>query len=139
MWTNDLKKININYILIIGDNMKKGFTLIELLGIITVLAILLLLTFPNLNKSLKKTKENKNNNFTNNLKISTEAYVELNRDKFPELNNTNGTVQIKIQELYDANLMKGNYDNLDTSTLVTVTKQSDGTLKYYYSGNEIGI
>ena len=139
MWTNDLKKININYILIIGDNMKKGFTLIEMLGIITVLAILLLLTFPNLNKSLKKTKENKNNNFTNNLKISTEAYVELNRDKFPELNNTNGTVQIKIQELYDANLMKGNYDNLDTSTLVTVTKQSDGTLKYYYSGNEIGI
>ncbi len=119
--------------------MKKGFTLIEMLGIITVLAILLLLTFPNLNKSLKKTKENKNNNFTNNLKISTEAYVELNRDKFPELNNTNGTVQIKIQELYDANLMKGNYDNLDTSTLVTVTKQSDGTLKYYYSGNEIGI
>ena len=57
MWTNDLKKININYILIIGDNMKKGFTLIEMLGIITVLAILLLLTFPNLHNSLKKQKK----------------------------------------------------------------------------------
>lgn len=118
--------------------MKKGFTLIEMLGIITVLAILLLLTFPNLSNSLKKTKENKNNNFTNNLKISTEAYVQLNRNKFPELNNVNGTVQIKIQDLYDANLMKGNY-GVDTSTTVTVTRQNDGTLKYYYNGNEIGI
>ena len=119
--------------------MKKGFTLIEMLGIITVLAILLLLTFPNLNNSLKKTKENKNNNFTNNLKVSAEAYVELNRSKFPELDNTNGSVQIKIQDLYDANLMKGNYDDIDTSTKLTITRQNDGTLKYYYGGNEIGI
>ena len=139
MWTNDLKKININYILIIGDNMKKGFTLIEMLGIITVLAILLLLTFPNLSQSLKKTEETKNNNFTNNLKVSAEAYVELNRSKFPELDNINGSVQIKIQDLYDANLMKGNYDNVDTSTKVTITRQNDGTLKYYYGGGEIGI
>ena len=119
--------------------MKKGFTLIEMLGIITVLAILLIVTFPNLSNSLKKTKENKNNNFTNNLKVSAEAYVELNRDRFSELNNTNGTIQIKIQDLYDSNLMKGNYGNIDTSTTVTVTKQLDGTLKYYYDGNEIGI
>lgn len=119
--------------------MKKGFTLIEMLGIITVLAILLLLTFPNLSQSLKKTEETKNNNFTNNLKVSAEAYVELNRSKFPELDNANGSVQIKIQDLYDANLMKGNYDDIDTSTKVTITRQNDGTLKYYYGGVEIGI
>ena len=139
MWINGLKKITINYILIIGDDMKKGFTLIEMLGIITVLAILLLLTFPNLSGMLKSTKENKLNNSTNNLKIGAEAYVELNIDKFPELKTTNGSVQIKIQDIFDAGFMKGNYADIDTTLTVTVTRQSNGTLKYYYGGNEIGI
>ena len=68
--------------------MKKGFTLIEMLGIITVLAILLLITFPNMNRSLKEMKENQQNNLMNNLRISTEAYIELNRKNYPELDKT---------------------------------------------------
>ena len=37
--------------------MKKGFTLIEMLGIIAVLALILLVTFPILTSSLKQTSE----------------------------------------------------------------------------------
>lgn len=117
----------------------KGFTLIEMLGIITVLALLLILTFPNLNKSLKQTKENNTKNYINNLKVSAEAYIELNRERYPELDNANGTVQIKVQDLYDANLMKGQYDGIDLNGNITIVKQIDGTLKFFYEGNEIGI
>lgn len=119
--------------------MKKGFTLIEMLGIITVLAIVLLVTFPTLNRTLKSMKENTENNFTNNLKISTEAYVELNRDKYPELQTPGNSVTVKIKELYEANLLKGRYDGVNLNSTVTITTQEDRTLKYYYQGEEIGI
>ena len=110
--------------------MKKGFTLIEMLGIITVLAILMLITFPNLSNSLKKTKEQKNNNFTNNLKVSAEAYIELNRKNYPELDKSR-SVTITIQDLYDANLLKGNFE-VNTSNKIIIIKNEDETLDYYY-------
>ena len=40
--------------------MRKGFTLIEMLGIIAVLAVILFVTFPAMNKSLKEIKSNNN-------------------------------------------------------------------------------
>ena len=65
--------------------MKKGFTLIEMLGIITVIGIIMLVAFPNINKSLKNMKQSTINNFTNNLKVSAEAYIEINRENYEEL------------------------------------------------------
>lgn len=115
----------------------KGFTLIEMLGIITILAVVLLVTFPNLNKSLKQMKENKNNNFTNNLKVSAESFIELNRDNYPELDET-GSVEITVQDLYDANLLKGQYDGIDTSSVITITRDENNILNYYYNGQQIG-
>lgn len=117
--------------------MKKGFTLIEMLGIITILAVVLLVTYPNLNKALKQMKENTNNNFTNNLRISTEAYIELNRNKYPELEEIGGTATITIQDLYDTNLLKGQYENIDLTDQITITVQSDKTLAYSYKGSQI--
>lgn len=119
--------------------MKKGFTLIEMLGIITVLAILLLVTFPNLSKSLKITKQNENNNFTNNLKVSAEAYVELNRDKYGNLDLPGGSISFTIQDLYDANLLKGQYEELNMNDAIVVVTDQDKTLKYFYKDQEIGV
>lgn len=111
--------------------MKKGFTLIEMLGIIAVLAVVLLVTFPVMNKSLKKMKENTTNNFENNLKISAETYIELNRDNYPELDE-GGSTTITIQDLYDANLLKGQYEGIDTTNKIIITKNIDNTLDYIY-------
>jgi competence protein ComGC len=110
--------------------MKKGFTLIEMLGIIAVLAVVLLVTFPVLNNSLKTMKENQNENLIKNLKISAEAYIELNRKNYPELDNS-GSTTITIEDLYDAELLKGNYQ-VNTSNQIIITKQENGTLEYYY-------
>lgn len=117
--------------------MKKGFTLIEMLGIIVVLGIILVITFPNMNKSLKQMKTATEKNFTNNLKISVESYIELNRDKYPELKIPGNSVNITIQELYDANLLKGEYPGISTNYTITVTTQEDHTLNYYYNGEQI--
>lgn len=119
--------------------MKKGFTLVEMLGIIAVLAVVLLVTFPNINKSLKQMKVNNNNNFTNNLKVSAETYIELNRDKYPELDTPGGSTTIKIQELYDSNLLKGKNENINHDSTLTVEMGEDYILKYYYDGEQIGI
>lgn len=119
--------------------MKKGFTLVEMLGIITVLAIVLLVTFPNVSKTLKQMKVNNNKNFTNNLKISAETYIELNRDKYEVLNTPGGKITIKIQELYDANLLKGKNEDIDNESLITIETGEDYILSYYFEGKKIGI
>ena len=119
--------------------MKKGFTLIEMLGIITVLAVLLLVTFPNLSKSLKQTKENKNSNFTNNLKVSAETYIELNRDNYKNLDIPGTEVSFTVQDLYDANLLKGQYENVNSQDKIKVIVGTDGILRYFFNGSQIGI
>ena len=119
--------------------MKKGFTLIEMLGVIAVLAVILLVTFPALSKSLKNTKNNEQNNFLNNIKVSAEAYIELNRDRYPELVEPNNQIEITIQDLYDSNLLKGQNNDISTTDIITVVVGSDLELKYYFDGKEIGF
>lgn len=119
--------------------MKKGFTLIEMLGIIAVLAVVLLVTFPVMNKSLKKMKENTTNNFENNLKISAETYIELNRDNYENIDVPGTEIAFTIQDLYDANLLKGQYDNINTTDKIKVIVGQDLILRYYFNGEQIGI
>ena len=119
--------------------MKRGFTLIEMLGIITVLAVVLLVTFPILNNSLKKMQENKDNNFTNNLKISAETYIELNRDNYENLDIPGTEITFSVQELYDANLLKGQYENVNQQDKIKVIVGQDLILRYYFNGEQIGL
>ena len=114
--------------------MKKGFTLIEMLGVIAILAIILLLTFPILTQTLKQTKENKL--YLKDLKASTETYIELNRKKYPEL-DSEGVATITIQDLYDYKLLKGQYENLNNTDRINIIKKEDGTLEYYFSNTNI--
>lgn len=118
--------------------MKKGFTLIEMLGIITVLAVILLVTFPIMNKSLKKMKENTTDNFENNLKISAETYIELNRDNYENIDVPGTEIAFTIQDLYDANLLKGQYDNINMSDKIKAIVGQDLILRYYFNGKQIG-
>lgn len=119
--------------------MKKGFTLIEMIGIIAVLGVVLLVTFPVLNNSLKKMKENTSHNFTNNLKISAETYIELNRNKYENLDVPGTEISFTIQELYDSNLLKGKYENVNSSDKVKAIVGQDLIIRYYFNGEQIGI
>ena len=119
--------------------MKKGFTLIEMLGIIAVLAVVLLVTFPVLNNSLKKMKENSNNNFMNNLKVSAETYVELNRNNYENIDVPGTEISFTIQDLYDANLLKGRYENINSSDKIKAIVGQDLIIRYYFNGEQIGV
>ncbi len=119
--------------------MKKGFTLIELLGIITILGIILMVAFPIMNKSLKQMKENTTNNYINNLKISAEAYIELNRDKYQNINVPGTEITFTVQDLYDANLLKGKYEGISPTDEITAIVGQDLILEYYYNGETIEI
>lgn len=112
--------------------MKKGFTLIEMLGIIAVLALILLVTFPILTSSLKQISETKENNYIKNLKPGAEAYVELNREKFTQLNTPGNEITFKVQDLYDSNLFKGQYEGISADADIIVESAQDGTLNYYF-------
>lgn len=118
--------------------MKKGFTLIEMLGIMAVLAVILLVTFPVMNKSLKKMKENTNDNFTNNLKISAETYIELNRNNYENIDVPGTEISFTVQDLYDANLLKGRYENINSSDKIKAIVGQDLILRYYFNGEQIG-
>ena len=64
---------------------KKGFTFIEMLIVISFIAIIALIAFPNLSGMLKKIDNQKYQRFLSDVFIATEAYVQANIDNYSEL------------------------------------------------------
>ena len=57
---------------------KKGFTLIELIAVIVVLALILVITFPNLTNVFKNSKLKNEQIFVDRLSQTIDSYVSLN-------------------------------------------------------------
>ncbi|MEG2321963.1 MAG: LamG-like jellyroll fold domain-containing protein [Bacilli bacterium] len=118
---------------------KKAFTLIELLAIITILGVMLLISLPALVGTTKKNEERQYNDFLNNLYIASENYVLAN--KIPELEVTNGTVFLSINDLIKNGYFKKDTQNPKTKNIVDnntirIVKKEDKTLSYeYLDGN----
>ena len=60
---------------------RKGFTLIELLAVIVVLALILVITFPNLTNVFKNSKLKNEQIFVDRLSQTIDSYVSLNSDE----------------------------------------------------------
>ena len=80
---------------------RKGFTLIELLAVIVVLALILVITFPNLTNVFKNSKLKNEQIFVDRLSQTIDSYVSLNSDKITfedygtgTKTGSNGTVSI---------------------------------------------
>ena len=80
---------------------KKGFTLIELLAVIVVLALILVITFPNLTNVFKNSKLKNEQIFVDRLSQTIDSYVSLNSDQITfedygtgTKTGSNGTVSI---------------------------------------------
>ena len=63
---------------------RKGFTLIELLAVIVVLALILVITFPNLTNVFKNSKLKNEQIFVDRLSQTIDSYVSLNSDQIME-------------------------------------------------------
>ncbi len=76
----------------------KGFTLIELMGVITILAILSVITVVGVDKLLLNGKEDLYKNQIDIIELSTKNYLT----DYPELkHNDNESIFITLQEFVD--------------------------------------
>lgn len=73
---------------------RKGFTLIELLAVVVILALVLILVFPNSIDVFKKAKLKSEEEFLDRLSQSIDSYISLNAD---EINFTDDFTGEKIK------------------------------------------
>ena len=59
----------------------KGFTLVEMLGVMTLLAVIFALVYPNIMNMMEKGKENEYKEYESNVFLATEAYVNASAEK----------------------------------------------------------
>lgn len=113
-----------------------GFTLIEMMAIISLLAVLTLVTAPTIIRLYKSDSKKEYDEYIETLELATESYIKSNIDKYPQLKTAGGSVNITIKTLRDEGYVKKNLINPKTknNTLDTdgfkVTANSDMTLKY---------
>lgn len=125
---------------------RNGFTLVELLGVITLLAIILLITVPNITRTLQRNSENEYKHFVEELELATETYLQNNRSSYPQLSEAGGVVLVRMEELIDYGVIDSNLINPETkekikkSDLIVVRKNEDKVLEYTFlaASREIG-
>lgn len=93
----------------------KGFTLVELIGVITLLAVIVLISVPIVNTSIKNTKEKAYKGQVNTIIGGAKKWVVLNGPK----NDT--SFNITIQELINEALIEDDkiIDPRDDSNMIT--------------------
>lgn len=115
--------------------MKKGFTLVELLAVITIMGVILLISVPNITKSLKQTTSNQYAEFVSDIFLATESYITSRSDS---LNLNNGNLTISVERLIKSGYFKSTTINPKTNekvninSYVIVSLNSDNTYKYTY-------
>lgn len=126
-----------------GENMKKNkaFTLVELIAVITILAVILLVSLPSLLGTLEKTGEKRYQDFLDNLYMMTENHITTHSDQFPNLKEEGARVEITIYELREAEYFRTNPVNPKTdkrvadSDKIVVTRNADKTYSYEFITN----
>ena len=74
--------------------MKRGFTLVELLGVLLVLAVIALITFPIVTKSIKDNKERLYNSQLEEIKLGAEKWAYKNLSLLPDQDGETITVTL---------------------------------------------
>lgn len=115
---------------------KKGFTLIEIIGVITVLALILIVAVPTLTRTLKRNEQSKYNNYIDNLKIAAESYLVNQLKEGQIFEADKDYTYVSLGDLIDAGYVKESITNpsndgkLSRDAKVKVIKELDGTFKY---------
>lgn len=120
-------------------NNQKGFTMVEVLGIITVLVLISLFTFPIITSLIKSTSNDKVEQFLETIYQASETYVEINYDNYKNFENGFISVKKLIDEGY---LQKGlinpstEIDILTEDGIIEITRDNDNSFKYNYTVGE---
>ena len=114
----------------------KGFTLIEMLGVITLLAIIFALAYPNAMEMLDKGKKQDYVEFEKTVSLASEAYINSNSSL--SMPNSGETLKIKISDLMSSGFLSTNVMNPKTkktvsetpNAFIVVSKDSSGNITY---------
>ncbi|NLM63287.1 MAG: hypothetical protein GX190_03130 [Mollicutes bacterium] len=123
---------------------KKAFTLVELLGVIVILGLIAIATFPNIITLLKKYGEKDYERFVKDLQLVTESYVNDNIDKL-NLKEPGDVEFIELGDLVNAGYLSKKKINpktekeIELNTTMMVTVLNDKTRNYEYTGVVNGI
>ena len=116
----------------------KGFTMVEVLGVVTILVIISLFTFPIIS-SLTNDTTSKNKQFLDSLYQATETYLEMNYERF----KNNEISYISASKLIEEGLLSNNLINpntnkrvIDEDGVVEATRDVDNSFKYNYAINQ---
>ena len=117
--------------------MKKGFTLVELLGVVTLLAILLLMGTATISKIVKENRTDMYNKQIASFKESAKTWAMGHTNELPDPGNS---IRITLDDLIRENLVKNNVKNpitdeiFDTSEYFCI-KNINGQYDYIYNGD----
>lgn len=112
--------------------MKRGFTLVEMLVILSALAIMFLIVVPEMSNVSRRTKENEYQRFLSDVFLSTEAFIQKNIEKYPNLNFQNKKVYVYFDELLNSGYLKSTI--LDPKNNKSV-KDEDFTVQVFVDEN----
>ena len=94
----------------------KGFTLVELLGVIIVLGVIALITFPIVNNTIKENKEKLYNSQLEEIKLSAEKWAYANINMLPIVEND--TITVTLLELKKTGFVQLDARNPKTGELL---------------------
>ena len=94
----------------------KGFTLTELLGVIIVLGVIALITFPIVNNTIKSNKEKLYNSQLEEIKLAAEKWAYANLNILPS--NENESITVTLLELKKAGFVSIDSRNPKTGELL---------------------
>ena len=115
----------------------RGFTMIELLAIITILSLILLISFPTLINITRNDKEREYNDLVDTLCKAGETYIYNNQQIYPELENIGSVFYLRIADLINDNLVNKSQKSPKTGEISgdfyndkTNSGQGEGTYSY---------
>ncbi|MDO4963610.1 MAG: BspA family leucine-rich repeat surface protein [bacterium] len=112
--------------------MKKGFTLIELLGVVIILALLVIITFPTVINFIKKSNDVIDDATLNLVYSALDNYINENENDFEKNNNLNSCVS--FDDLIESGFLKEDLiSNLDASIINNKSINVSFNDKYNYN------
>lgn len=114
---------------------EKGFTLTELLGVITIIAILCLITFPSIISQIRGKEETIDNATKTLIESGVEIYMNYHETEYPKI--VGKTYCITLKKLVDDKILEEPIKNaqgddiyLGTPVLITVKSTSELLIEY---------
>ena len=117
----------------------KGFTLVEILGVMTLLAVIFALVYPNVIHMLDQGKQAEYEEYQNDIFLATEAYLNSDVSMSSSLNGVGDEVSIPFVTLLESGFLSSSIVDPRTGhnvveqandKRVIVTKVADGTFSY---------